>query len=82
MRPGDDMTCNEIVEVVTDYLEGAMPQPDRQRFEAHLESCPFCTEYVVQMRQVAGSLGGLREDSIAPEKRESLIEAFRGWRDV
>jgi anti-sigma factor RsiW len=76
------MACQELVEVVTEYLEGALPADDRRRFEAHLTDCPFCTEYVEQMRLVAGSLGGLSEESIAPEKRESLLEAFRGWRDV
>jgi anti-sigma factor RsiW len=76
------MACQELVEVVTDYLEGALPAHDRRRFEAHLEHCPFCTDYVEQMRLVADSLGGLGAESIAPEKRESLLEAFRGWRDV
>jgi anti-sigma factor RsiW len=82
MRPSDDMVCQELVEVVTDYLEAALPAEDRERFEAHLRDCPFCTEYVEQMRQVASSLGGLSAESIAPEKREALLEAFRGWRDV
>jgi anti-sigma factor RsiW len=82
MRPSDEMACQELVEVVTEYLEGALPADDRRRFEAHLQDCPFCTEYVEQMRLVAGSLGGLSAETIAPEKRESLLEAFRGWRDV
>jgi anti-sigma factor RsiW len=76
------MVCQELVEVVTEYLEGALPADDRRRFEAHLRDCPFCTEYVEQMRQVAGSLGELGDESIAPEKREALLEAFRGWRDA
>jgi predicted anti-sigma-YlaC factor YlaD len=76
-----DMVCVELVEVVTDYLEGAMAREDVRRFESHLEECPFCTDYVEQMRAVAAALGGLREETIAPERRDALVEAFRGWRE-
>ena len=57
------MNCIEAVELVTDYVEGALPDAERRRLEAHLESCPGCTEYLEQMKMVARSLGGLREDS-------------------
>ncbi len=76
------VSCRELVELVTEYLEDRLSDADRARFEAHLNLCPDCTEYVEQMRLVAGSLGELGEESIAPEKRESLLEAFRGWRDA
>ena len=78
-RP-DDLACQEVVEIVTDYLEGALPAGERDRFEAHLEQCPFCTEYVEQMRAVGGALGALEPETIAPERRDALIAAFRGWR--
>jgi len=57
------LNCVEAVELVTDYVEGALPDAERRRLEAHLESCPGCTEYLEQMKMVARSLGGLREDS-------------------
>jgi anti-sigma factor RsiW len=79
-HPDGDLACIEEVELITDYLEGALPAADRRRLEAHLETCPGCTEYLEQMRTVAGSLGGLREESIPPELRRSLIAAFREQR--
>jgi len=76
-----DITCKEVVEAITDYLEGTLPAADRGRFEAHLEVCPYCVAYLDQMRLTIEALGGLRADSIAPEQREALISAFRGWRE-
>jgi anti-sigma factor RsiW len=75
--PDDDLACIEEVELITDYLEGALPDADRRRLETHLEMCPGCTEYLAQMKTIAGSLGGLREESIPPELRRSLLAAFR-----
>jgi anti-sigma factor RsiW len=74
------MACKALVEVVTDYLEGALTAVDRRRFEAHLAQCPYCSEYLAQMRQIAGALGGLREETLAPDTRDALLAAFRGWR--
>jgi anti-sigma factor RsiW len=76
----EEMACRELVELVTDYLEGSMPQSDRRRFDAHLEQCPDCLEYLEQMRQIANTIGQLSEESIAAERREELLAAFRGWR--
>jgi anti-sigma factor RsiW len=76
-QPHSDLACIEEVELITDYLEGALPAAERRRLEVHLETCPGCTEYLEQMRTVAGSLGALREDAIPPELRRSLIAAFR-----
>jgi anti-sigma factor RsiW len=74
------MSCRELVEAVTDYLEGRLPARDRERFEAHLEVCPHCAEYVDQIRRTIAALGSLDTDALAPETRAGLIEAFRGWR--
>jgi anti-sigma factor RsiW len=79
-HPGSDLACIEEVELITDYLEGALPDSERRRLEQHLEFCPGCTEYLEQMKAVAGSLGGLREEAIPPELRESLIASFRALR--
>jgi anti-sigma factor RsiW len=76
----DDLACTEEVEIMTDYLEGALPAAEARRLERHLDTCPGCTEYLEQMRTVAGSLGGLTEDSIPAEMRDGLISAFRDFR--
>ena len=80
MSHPDEMSCQELVEVITDYMEGALPAPDRARFEAHLEECSRCEYYLAEMRQTIATLGELREQSLSPEVRAGLLEAFRGWR--
>jgi anti-sigma factor RsiW len=77
----DEMACNELVEAVTEYLEGTLREEDRQRLEAHLEECPYCVDYVEQFRETISATGELTLDSITPERRAELLEAFRGWRD-
>jgi anti-sigma factor RsiW len=72
----DDLACVEAVELVTDYLEGALPASEARRLERHLETCPGCTEYVEQMRTLAGG-AGLTPESIPPAMRDDLIAAFR-----
>ena len=79
-QPHDDLACTEEVELITDYLEGALPAARRRRLEAHLATCPGCTEYLAQMRALAGSLGPLREDDIPAELRGSLLASFRALR--
>jgi anti-sigma factor RsiW len=79
-HPESDLACIEEVEIITDYLEGALPDVDVRRLEAHLETCPGCTEYLAQMRSIAGGLGGLREESIPSELRRSVLAAFRDRR--
>ena len=74
------LTCKEIVEIVTDYLEGALPRERRKAFEAHLAECDGCTQYVEQMRETIRLTGGLAEESLEPDFRERLLDAFRGLR--
>jgi predicted anti-sigma-YlaC factor YlaD len=73
----DDIACVEVVEIATDYLEGALPREQGLRLERHLETCPGCIEYIEQMRTLAGSLGGVTDDAIPPELRERLLDAVR-----
>jgi len=73
------MSCRELVDVITDYLEGTMAPADRARFEAHLTACPYCVNYLDQMRETRAALGELTEDSISPRTRGELLDAFRGW---
>jgi len=76
----EEMSCQELVEVITDYLEGSLPEEDRVRFEAHLRECPWCQNYVDQMRRTVRTLGSLAREPLAPEVREKLLDAFREWR--
>jgi anti-sigma factor RsiW len=79
-NPSDeDLACQEVVEVVGSYVDGLMEPEEMRRFEAHLLDCPYCTQYVDQLREIGGALHGLAGESIAPERREALLEAFRGW---
>ena len=75
-----DLTCREMVELVTDYLEGAMAAPDRVRFEEHLALCEGCETYVEQMRTTIRVAGTLREDEVPAGQLERLTQAFRDWR--
>jgi predicted anti-sigma-YlaC factor YlaD len=77
---GHDLTCQELVELVTDYLEGALSLTDRRRVDEHLAGCPYCTIYLDQMRQTIRTLGHLPEESISPEILQTLLARFRGWR--
>jgi anti-sigma factor RsiW len=77
--PTGSMTCRELVELVTAYLDGALVPAERVRFEKHLVFCPGCVYYVAQMRQTIEELGQLREESIAPEAQRELLHAFRDW---
>ncbi len=80
MKLSRDLTCAEVVELVTEYLEGGLSTHDRERFEEHLGFCDWCATYLEQMRQTIETTGRLREKDIDPELQDALIEAFRGWR--
>jgi anti-sigma factor RsiW len=81
MSPGtDDLPCQQLVELVTDYLEDRLSEPERIRFEAHLALCSGCRPYLEQMRQTIRALGRLAEESIEPEAKQRLLAAFRDWR--
>ena len=76
-----ELACAEVVELVTDYLEGALSRRDAKRFERHLKGCPHCTEYLAQMRETLRLTGRLVPEDLAPEVQREFIEAFRRWRD-
>lgn len=80
MAPADDLSCQELVELVTDYLEDALPPPQRARFEAHLAICPGCQRYLEQMRHTIRAAGYLTEEAIGPGARERLLDLFRNWK--
>ena len=79
MASAEDLTCAQLVELVTDYLEDALAAEERARFEEHLEICEGCVNYVDQMRTTIALTGRLRGDDLSPEVTAELVQAFRGW---
>jgi anti-sigma factor RsiW len=74
------LVCQQVVEMVTDYLEEALPAADRRRFERHLRGCANCTEYLAQMRETIRLTGRLTADDLTPEMRADLMDLYRRWR--
>ena len=74
------MSCKELVELVTDYLEGALPAEDVADFEKHLSMCTGCRNYLTQMRQTIQTLGNLTEESIAEDTKQELLALFHDWK--
>jgi anti-sigma factor RsiW len=76
-----ELSCRELVELVTDYLEDALDEADRRRFEAHIARCGGCTRYLEQLRQTIRITGTLTFDDLPSEAEDTLLHAFRGWRE-
>lgn len=77
-----DLVCAEFVEIVTNYLEGALPVRDRERFEHHFDACPHCAQYLAQLGEtidLAGRLTVDDVDALPPDARGDLIAAFRSY---
>ena len=74
------LTCRDISQIVTDYLEGAMDASERARFEYHLSLCPDCVRYVDQMRATVNALGRVPAQPIPAELEQKLLERFRDWK--
>jgi anti-sigma factor (TIGR02949 family) len=75
-----ELSCQDIIEIVTEYLEGAMSTEERQRFEDHLSSCPGCVTYVEQIRRTIDLVGKApHEEDLPPALREGLVAQFRSW---
>jgi anti-sigma factor RsiW len=79
-RHRDGLVCREFVELVTDYLEGALSSDERTRFEAHLAECDGCTGYLDDMRRMLGSMSDLPEPPVDAATHEALLRAFRDLR--
>ena len=73
------LTCHEVVELITDYLEDALPSNVRVRVDEHLAVCDGCTRYLDQMRETIRLTGMLTEEQVTEEQKAGLIEAFRTW---
>ncbi len=76
-----ELTCRDLVELVTEYVERTLSAHDRARFERHLRECEGCSAYLEQMRQTIRTLGQLTEDTVSDEARDSLLRLFRGWKN-
>jgi anti-sigma factor RsiW len=74
------MTCKELVELVTDYLDGALPPRDVARFEEHIVSCPPCHTHLDQMRRTIEAVGRIPEEALSPDAEQDLLKAFRTWK--
>lgn len=74
------LSCRELVELVTEYLEGALKPDERARFEEHVMTCVPCRAHLEQMRDTIELVGRLEEDALSPEAELDLREAFRGWK--
>ncbi len=76
----DELTCKELVELVTDYLEEDLSPADRVRFDAHLGECDGCHTYLEQMKQTIRTVGKLTEETASPQAKKLLLDAFRKWK--
>ena len=75
-----EMTCLELVQLVTDYLEEKLSSSEHARFNAHLRTCSGCTAYVEQLRTTIQMVGEINEASISPEGKRDLLATFRLWK--
>ncbi len=79
-KAAEPLACSELVELVTDYLEGSLPTRERARFDAHLEGCDGCRIYLDQMLETIQLVGRLSEETIPKEARDTMLRAFASWK--
>jgi anti-sigma factor RsiW len=78
--PPGGLACVEMVELVTEYLDGALAATDRARFETHIAGCAHCTAYLEQMRMTLDVVGHIEPDELDPETERGLLDAFKDWK--
>jgi anti-sigma factor RsiW len=76
----ESLSCQELVELVTDYLEGALSSEEHARFEAHLDECVNCVTYLEQMRSTIRLTGTLRSEDLDPHAEQAMLAAFQAWK--
>ena len=81
-RATSELTCRELVELITEYLEGALPPGEHARVEQHLAYCDGCAGYLLQMRGAIRASRSTTEVGLTPQLEQALLEAFRGWRKI
>jgi len=75
-----ELTCEEFVELVTDYLEGALDPETEERFLRHASDCPGCETFLDQIRTTIDLVGRIRPEQVDPETLDHLLDAFRDWK--
>jgi anti-sigma factor RsiW len=80
VRAAPPLSCQELVELVTEYLDGALPGPQRLAFEQHVAICPPCRGYFAQLRRTIRVGERLREEDLPDRVRNAMLEAFRDWK--
>ena len=80
MTNNDALTCQEVVELVTEYLENALLPEKRKRLEEHVDNCPGCTTYIEQVQLTIGMLHRLVEEPAFPATKQELLQHFRNWK--
>ncbi|HZU02582.1 MAG TPA: zf-HC2 domain-containing protein [Ktedonobacteraceae bacterium] len=80
--PIDDesLTCQQVVELITDYLENVLLAQTRKRLEEHMANCPGCETYMEQIRQTINLVHTLAEEPASPETKQELLQLFRKWK--
>ena len=73
------LVCRQAVELMSDYVDGALAARDRARLEAHLAGCPHCTEYLAQIREVIAAAGRVEPDDLPPQALDDLVALYRRW---
>ncbi|HEY5288305.1 MAG TPA: zf-HC2 domain-containing protein [Solirubrobacteraceae bacterium] len=76
----NELVCRQVVELITDYLEGTLSRAQRRRFEAHLAGCEHCSEYLEQMRATIRLTGSLSSEDLTPHMREEFTALYERWR--
>jgi len=76
----EHLSCQEVVELVTEYLDGALTAERASLFEQHLNFCDGCVWYVDQIKMTVDAVGEVREEDVPPEARDRLMTAFRAWK--
>jgi anti-sigma factor RsiW len=76
----NEISCKELIELITEYLEGRLPPDEKRKFEDHLSICEACLLYLEQMRETIRAVGRLSEESLPVHAKEDLLALFRNWK--
>ena len=74
------LTCHEVIELLSTYIEGGLTADDRRRVDEHLALCDGCTTYLEQMRETIHLSGLVTEEQVPEDEKAALLTAFRDWR--
>jgi anti-sigma factor RsiW len=74
-----DLVCQEAIELLTEYLEGALSRRQRMRLRTHLEACPNCSAYLEQIRVTIRLSGSIEPEDLSPQAQDELTELYRRW---